>query len=176
MKSLPAPLQALIEGVKPMPLVKNVGSVAAGFLAAQLGGRLVKHIDAVEHFASGGAIQEVIVDLGAGLAIDAVILAGVGAVGGVDLAFKVGKLVVVGTLIGALLPVVAQHIADGIEHVVDMVFGTKAIASTSTDTSTAPAPAGELYAHTNRHRMRGMGSRGGVGGFHTRRIFGRVAA
>jgi len=127
--NLPAPVAALFNAIQPVSVVKNLAAVGGGFVLAQLGGRLVKMIDAVEHFASGGAVQEMVVDLAAGLVLDAAVLAAVAASKGKDLAFRVGKLLVVGTIIGAVLPVVAQHLADAIEKVVNMVTGKSAATS-----------------------------------------------
>jgi hypothetical protein len=122
--ALPAPIKSLVNAANPARLAKNVLPVAAGAVAAQAGGALLKQIDQVNDFASGGEAQEALVDLAGGLAIDAMILAGVAASKGKAMAEKVAPLLVVGTVVSAAAPLVAGPIADGIEKLVDMVGGS----------------------------------------------------
>jgi hypothetical protein len=124
--ALPAPIKALVASAQPKRLMMNVIPVAAGAVAAQAGGALLKQVDAVNDFASGGEAQEALVDLAGGLAIDAAILAGVAATQGKAMAEKVAPLLVVGTVVSAAAPLVAGPIADGIEKLVDLVGGSSA--------------------------------------------------
>lgn len=124
--ALPAPIKSLVRAADPKRLAMNVVPVAAGAVAAQAGGALLKQIDAVNQFASGGELQEAAVDLAGGLAVDALIVAGVAATQGKATAEKVAPLLVVGTVVSAAAPLVAGPIADGIEKLVDLVGGSSA--------------------------------------------------
>ncbi len=151
---LPAPVQALLKGIEPVGLAKTVGAFSGGFIAAQLGGALAKQVDAIEDFANGGVLQEVLVDAGAGLVLDGVATAALYATQGEEVAVKAAKLMVVGTVVGAGLPAAAPFIADGIEKVVDMIFGDSA------KTATPPAgPAKPVTATTSRVGVTGVASK-----------------
>jgi hypothetical protein len=125
--SLPVPFQNLIKGLDPIGLAKSGASVGGGFAFAMLGGKLLKEIDAVEQFASKGVLQDIAVDAIGGLILDGIAVAGVYAAtknqSGNDVAVKVAKLMVVGTLLGAVLPNVADRLAEGIDRVVEFVVG-----------------------------------------------------
>lgn len=124
--ALPAPIKSLVKASKPQRLLMNVAPVAAGAVAAQLGGALLKQVDAVNDFATGGELQEAAVDLAGGLFIDGAIIAGVAAAGKKGTAEKIAPLLVVGTVVSAAAPVVAGPIADLIEKAVDLVGGSSA--------------------------------------------------
>lgn len=152
--ALPAPIKSLTRGLDPKRLIMNVAPVAAGAVAAQAGGALLKQIDAVNDFATGGEVQEAIVDLAGGLAIDGVILAGVAASKGKAMAEKVAPLLVVGTVISAAAPLVAGPLADGIEKLVDLVGGSTAPALPAPANPAAPQLKGKGAAPTNVITMR----------------------
>lgn len=138
--NLPEPIRNLIAGISPMPLVKTGAAIGAGFGAAMLGGKLLKQVDAVEKFASGGVYQDIATDFAGGLILDGLLVTGVWyatrKARGNDVALKVAKLMVVGTLLGAVFPNVAERAASGIDRAVDAIMGLFGMAPKG-----APAPA-----------------------------------
>lgn len=120
--NLPAPLAAFVGTLDVQSLAMSAAAVGAGAIAAQLGGAALRQVDALEDFASGGAVQEAAVDLAGGLIVDAGVTAVVYVASSPQNAAKVGGLMAVGTVLSA-----AAKPAAGI--VVDIVdWGTSAVA------------------------------------------------
>lgn len=123
---LPAPIQALVAGINPKRVAMNVAPVLGGAIVAELGGALLKQIDAVEDFANGGDYNEAAVDLAGGLILDVGIIAAIGAAKGAPMAKQVAPLLVVGTILGAATPIIAPMISKAIKDGIDMLFGADA--------------------------------------------------
>lgn len=115
------------------PAVIGLGAVGVGALAAQVGGAVAKAaVPAVDEFAARSALHEAAVDAGAGTIVDAGVVAGVAAWKGARAAFTAAPLLLIGTGVSALAPVVAPRMAQLADRVVGMLMPSKA----------SPAPGG----------------------------------
>jgi hypothetical protein len=132
--SVSAVVNGLMHQIAPGAMV--AGAVGAGAVAAQVGGAAAKAASAsVATFAARGDWEEAAVHAGAGIAVDAVGLAGMAMMKHGRAAMQLAPFVLGGTLLGAAAPVAAPHVANFVVKVVDFVESHLGIHAAS------PAPA-----------------------------------
>ena len=153
---------------------KTVAPVAAGYVAAQLGGALLKQIDAVGAFAVGGEYQEAAVDLAGGALATVATAAVMGAAHvNADTITKTAALMGVGAVLSAAAPVIAKPMADAIDKVVGFIAGDEKAAATALP---APSPAKQLPARTApTARTITMAKAGGLYDLHPGGLYDRSA-